>query len=96
MINAVAQLSGCELKCNGLTLNRKMLWPTFAPHVGGVCWPPDFYPLVMDRFDSYCKIEVELDRKIKAGTVPPGTPPPWWVDNRTFIWTKEPWRRWDD
>ena len=77
-------------------VNRKMLWPTFAPHVGVVCLTPETYPLVIDRFETYCRIETELDRKIKAGTVPPGTPPPWWVDNRTFIWTKEPWRRWDD
>ena len=35
-----------------------------------------YYPLVIDRFETYCRIETELDRKIKAGTVPPGTPPP--------------------
>ncbi len=77
-------------------VNRKMLWPTYVPHVGSVCWPADFFPLVMDRFETHCKIETELNRKIKAGTVPHDTPPPWWIDNRTFIWTKEPWRRWDD
>jgi hypothetical protein len=77
-------------------VNRKMLWPTFAPHVGGACLDPRDYPLVIDRFVTYCRIETELERGIKAGTVPPGTPPPWWIDNRTFIWTKEPWRRQGD
>ena len=77
-------------------VNRKMLWPTFAPHVGGTCLPPESFPLVVDRFESYCRIEVELGRKIKAETLPPGTLPPWWIDTRTFIWTKEPWRQWDD
>lgn len=77
-------------------VNRKMLWPSFATHSGAKCVNSEDYPLIFDRVEGYCQRAKELDRAIEAGTVPSGTLPPWWVDNRTFIWTKEPWRRWDD
>lgn len=77
-------------------INRKMLWPTFASHVGGAQPAIDQMPLIADRFDGYMKIFEDYDKKMKAKELPPGSVPPWWEDTRSFLGRGEPWRRWND
>ena len=77
-------------------INRKMLWPTFAPHIGEGRPQIERMPLIADRFVYYSDYWKDLKEKIKTKELPEGTLPPWLEDNRTFLWTKEPWRRWND
>jgi len=77
-------------------VNRKMLWPTFAPHVGSLCVPEDKMPQVKDLIEHFCKMEKDFLDKVTAKMLPPGSVPPAWEDTRSFLWKDEPWRRWDD
>ena len=75
-------------------VNRDMMWPTFAPHFGPPLPSLERMPLLADRLEGYVQAEKVWREGLIAGTLPPGTQPWWWVDNRTFIWTDEPWRKW--
>jgi hypothetical protein len=75
-------------------VERKMLWPSFASHVGITLPNIEKMPHVADRFRSYVQEETERARKIKAGILPRTSQPRWWKDDRNFLGAGKPWREW--
>jgi hypothetical protein len=75
-------------------VERKMLWPTFASHVGITLPNLEKMPHIRDRFEGFLQVEKERVEKIKSGILPRTSQPLWWTDNRKFLWADKPWREW--